>query len=285
IKIFHGDIYVKSPGSDRFTLARKPLRHQTAMQIAVYDDRYRPRALEDHPEWRRWRSESGWTVDDSSSHRYQGEGKAQDQWSELRHHHLVPDPEQWDAPLSQNPLPHPPRATLITDFYAYNTNMGVRTSDLITDPPMAPDGAWMQPHWVGDLTVATHLEIKDVAAEGSVRLELVKAGVPHRCTIELQTGRASFTRGAEVLGHRDTPMKGPGRFQVEFANVDDRLMLVINGRAVEPEGFVYETGEAIPIPAAADLAPAAVAVRNAAVVASDLVLKRDIYYTQDPGWI
>src|SRR5262249_61525637 len=92
IKIFHGDIYVRPPGSDRFTLARKPLRHQTAMQIAVYDDRYRPRALEDHPEWRRWRSESGWTVDDSSSHGYQIEGKSQDQWSELRYHHLVPDP-------------------------------------------------------------------------------------------------------------------------------------------------------------------------------------------------
>ena len=33
-------------------------------------------------------------------------------------------------------------------------------------------------------------------------------------------------------------------------------------------------------PTAADLAPAAIAVRNASVVASDLVLKRDIYYTQ-----
>ena len=285
IKIVHGDIYVKQPGSDRFTLARKPLRHQSAMQIAVYDDRHRPRALEDRPEWRRWRSETGWTGGDSATTGYQVQGKSTDDWSELRYHHLVPDPEQWDAVLSERPLPRPPRATLVTDFYSYNTNMGARSSDLITDPPVAPEGAWMQPHWVGDLTVLTHLEINEVAPAGSVRLELVKAGVPYRCTIELESGRATFTRGEEVLGHRDTTIKGPGRYQVEFANVDDRLMLVINGRAVEPEGFAYETGEASPIPTAADLTPAAIAVRNASVVASDLVLKRDIYYTQDPGWI
>ncbi len=41
----------------------------------------------------------------------------------------------------------------------------------------------------------------------------------------------------------------------------------------------------VPIPTAADLAPAAIAVRNVAAVASDLVLKRDIYYTQSPGRI
>ena len=78
-------------------------------------------------------------------------------------------------------------------------------------------------------------------------------------------------------------MKGPGRYRVEFANVDDRMTLVIDGRAVGEPGFAYETGEANPIPTAADLTPAAVAVRNATVEASDLVLKRDIYYTQYPG--
>ncbi len=41
--------------------------------------------------------------------------------------------------------------------------------------------------------------------------------------------------------------------------------------------------EPAPIPTEADLAPAAIAARNASIVASDLVLKRDIYYTQYPG--
>ena len=48
-------------------------------------------------------------------------------------------------------------------------------------------------------------------------------------------------------------------------------------------GLSLSRSEAVPIPTAADLAPAAIAVRNASVVASDLVLKRDIYYTQTPG--
>ncbi len=141
----------------------------------------------------------------------------------------------------------------------------------------------MQPHWVGDLTLESIIEVKQVKPGGSVRWELVKAGIPHRCTIDLTTGAATFTRGEEVLGHGETSMKGPGRYRVEFANVDDRMTLVIDGRPVGDPGFVYELGEGNPIPTAADLAPAAVAVRNASVEASDLVLKRDIYYTQKPG--
>ena len=67
IRIAHGDIYVKAPGQSDFVLARKPLRHQSAMQINVYDDRYRPRALAERDEWRRWRSASGWKQGDPST--------------------------------------------------------------------------------------------------------------------------------------------------------------------------------------------------------------------------
>jgi signal peptidase I len=284
IRIVHGDVYVKPTGSPGFTLARKPLRHQSAMMINVYDDRYRPRALADRDEWRRWRSDSGWTPSDSTASRYEVQGGPKDQWSELRYHHLVPDPEQWDTILHDRRLTHPPRSTLITDFYSYNTNMGAKSADLVSDPPAAHEGAWMQPHWVGDLTLEANIEVTQVASGGSVRFELVKAGVQHRCTIELESGIANITRGEEILSRWDTPIKGPGHYQVEFANVDDRMTLVVNGRAVDPEGFRYDTGDATPIPTAADLAPAGVAVRNASVIAGDLVLKRDIYYTQDPGW-
>ena len=62
------------------------------------------------------------------------------------------------------------------------------------------------------------------------------------------------------------------------------MTLVVNGRAVRPDGIVYESGDSIPIPTEADLSPAAVSVQgDAAVAVSDLVLKRDIYYTQQPG--
>ncbi len=59
IRIYHGDVFVKSAGSDKFTQARKPIRHQMATQITVYDDRYRPKALSGKTEWQRWRRRHG----------------------------------------------------------------------------------------------------------------------------------------------------------------------------------------------------------------------------------
>ncbi len=127
-----------------------------------------------------------------------------------------------------------------------------------------------------------------VAPGSAVRFELIKAGLAHRCTIDLDTGTAVLTRGEAELGRWQTPIKGTGSHHLEFANVDDRMTLVVDGRAVSPDGVTYETSGSAPIPTAADtaadLSPAAVSVRGAsAVVVSDLVLKRDIYYTQQPG--
>jgi signal peptidase I len=286
IRIFHGDVYVNPPGGEAFVLARKPLRHQSAMQISVYDDRYRARALADQPEWQRWRADAGgWTSPNPALSKFQSDANSTPEWAELRYEHRVPDPEQWDAVLSDRPVPHPARATLITDFYSYNTNMGADSSDLLDDAQRDHEGAWMQPHWVGDLTLKANLEIKNLKPEGALRLELVKAGRPHRCTIDPATGAAVVSRGDDVLGRWETPVKGPGRYDIEFANVDDRISLVVNGTACGGSGYEYESKERVPIPTVADLAPAAIAVRNVGVVASDLVLKRDIYYTQSPGRI
>jgi signal peptidase I len=283
IRIAHGDIYVKPPDGRDFALARKPLRHQQAMQTHVYDDRYRPRALADMPEWTRWRPSPGWTPAPSKS-LYRAEA-SRESWSELRYQHLVPDPEQWDAIVNGREPSRPPRPTLITDFYSYDTNLPARYSDLIGEnyDEQKTRYAWMQPHWVPDLTLESIIDVKQVKPGGSIRWELVKAGVAHRCAVDLTTGVATFTRGEDVVGRGETPIKGPGHYRVEFANVDDRMTLVVDGRAVNEPGFTYETGEANPIPTERDLAPAALAVRDATVEASDLVLKRDIYYTQNPG--
>ena len=67
--------------------------------------------------------------------------------------------------------------------------------------------------------------------------------------------------------------------------MDDRLTLWVNGRSIYESGVEYERGDDVLVPTAADLSPAGVAVRNGSVTVSDLVLKRDIYYTQNPGQI
>jgi signal peptidase I len=285
IRIAHGDIYVKPPGGEAYLLAHKPLRHQSAMQIPVYDDRHQPHALSDKPEWHRWVAQKGdWVPFERGVSRYQTKGSSDD-WSELRYRHLVPEPEQWDAVINDRALPREPRATLVTDFYSYNTNMVAGSSNLLDDVQHEQEGAWMQPHWVGDLTLQADLEVQKAGAGASVRLELVKAGVAHRCTIDLATGTAVVTRGNQELGRFQTSVKGTGRHHLDFANVDDRVSLMVDGYAASAEGFDFESQQAIPIPTEADLAPAAIATRNAEIIASDLVLKRDIYYTQYPGRI
>ena len=155
IRIYHGDVFVKSAGSDTFTQARKPMRHQMATQVTVFDDRHRPRSLNGKAEWQRWKSDAtGWRLVDPTGSRYQSEGGTKDEWVELRYRHLVPDPEQWEALEADRTLPWRPRATLITDFYSYNTNMTADYSNLLDDVQTAAGraSAWMQPHWVGDLT-------------------------------------------------------------------------------------------------------------------------------------
>jgi signal peptidase I len=254
--------------------------HQSAMQVNVYDHRHRPRSLVGRSEWERWRGRGAWGWHGREDGEYGAEASGRDTWSELRYHHLVPDPEQWEAIRDGTPLPRPPRATLITDFSSYNTNLSREDEDLMNG--RGSSWAWMQPHWVGDLTLEATLEVRRAGPGGTVRLELVKAGTPHHCTIDLLSGTATLTRGNDVVGRCETKIRGAGRYRVEFGNVDDRMTLIIDGRPAGP-GFAYEPGDATPVPTAADLRPAALAVRDASIRVSDLILKRDIYYAQFPG--
>ena len=180
IRIFHGDIFVKAPDQRKFVLARKPWKHQAAMQITAYDDRHRPRILSDKSEWRRWGSENGWKIVEPAESRYQTDGGTKDQWADLRYRHLVPDPEQWDALLNDRSIPRPPRSTLITDFYSYNTNMSADASSLLDDPRGDQEGAWMQPHWVGDLTLESTIEISSMTpnAAAAVRVDQGRSSPP-----------------------------------------------------------------------------------------------------------
>ena len=54
LRIWHGDVFIKPPGGKEFRQARKPLEHQQAMQMMVYDDAHRAASLKNRPEWRRW---------------------------------------------------------------------------------------------------------------------------------------------------------------------------------------------------------------------------------------
>jgi signal peptidase I len=276
LRVYFGDILTRPLGSrDAFRLERRPLEHQQAMQMLVYDDSHRPKALAAEPRWRRWQPAAAgtWTEETTGTYAIKATGPAP---ADLRYQHLVPDPRQWQELQRGLPLSTPIRPTLITDFYSYNS--GLSTDRRIDWSDGYPG------HWVGDLTLSFRLECESSA--GTVRIELVKGGVSNRCEIDLATGLATLSHGDHILG-QPTPcgIKGTGTHDVAFANVDERLTLWVDGRTPFADGIAYGEGSAHHVaPTAADLNPVGIgAAAGASVKVSGLVLKRDIYYTQNPG--
>ena len=281
VRIHYGDVLTRPLGSKQpFRLARKPLNHLQAMQMLVYDDAYRSKAFAEFPEWRRWAPGGGdaWTEATDGVYRSKADAPG---WAQLRYRHFVSDPKQWRAVLSGE-KPAPPRKTLITDFYSYNSGQAAGRDGHMPD--------WYRPHWVGDLGLT--FDVTPEKTEGKLRIELVEGGTPYRCAIDLATGQAWLYRGDAVLTPTpgETALKDTSRHTVFFANVDDRLTLTVDGTPVFGDGVAYEPDSVLedgsprhPGPTAADLDPVGIATEGASVGISGLVLKRDIYYTQNPG--
>ena len=193
LRIRGGDVWVGSrddPGA--FERPLRPLEHQQAMQVMVYDDCHRPASLDADPSWRRWSPAEPGAWSEAVPGTFVPDA-ASPGWSELRYRHLVPSPDQWDA-IRKGQGPAPPRARLITDFSSYNTDLAARDRG---DPRRA-SRAWLQPHWVGDLTVSMRLAVPRPG--GQLRLELIKGGRIGRCELDLATGEARLSHGELVLG-------------------------------------------------------------------------------------
>lgn len=288
LRIQRGDLWVRPRGSDsRFQRPARPLIHQEAMQIPVHDDLHRAKALGE--EWTRWTPRTPGTWIESTTGSYQakpiasppaqatGESADGGDWTDLVYRHVVPDPVQWDAITRGERVPHPPRPTLITDFYSYNTDI---TPDSDSHPALSSK-PWRQPHWVGDLTLSADLTVSE--PKGAVRLELVKAGVVNRCEIDLSTGEATLWHGASKLaGPSATGIHHAGDYVLRFANVDDRLSLRVDGNLPFGEGVGFDPGEVFS-PTAEDLAPARIGASGASVSVASLKITRDIYYSLKPS--
>jgi signal peptidase I len=278
IRIDGGDIWAQAPDqSADFERLLRPLDHQQAMQLTVYDDAHRAAALANDPRWLRWVTSPAhqWTQPVQGT--YSPNQNAAD-WSELRYHHVVPSPAQWRALRSGEPSPTPPLATLITDYYSYNTDVSAHE---LSRPRMAAR-AWFQPHWVGDLTLSLRLTTREPT--GKFRLELIKAGGSHRCEIDLTSGEAQLFRDDVPLGDAvPTGITRAGTYDLAFANVDGRLTLWVDGRLPFGAGPTYDSRLESPVPTAADLEPARIAAMRASIEVDQLILRRDVYYTLEPA--
>lgn len=291
IRISRGDVYARQKGAAEFEILRKSdPNKQLAIQILVSDDRLPPKRLIEQGWPERWAGMKkgardaedpatidGWLPDPEAAKtdaaRRSHEIAAQD-WSWLRYRHYVPSRIDWDAALNGIPV-QPPKPSLITDYYAYNT-FDLERSD-------------SKQFWVGDLTVSGVAQVSQAGTAPALLLELVEGVRRYRCEIDLKTGTANLSRTDELnpdgppisLASASTPIRGTGSYRFDFANVDDRLCLWVNGRLIPFGKGAEYAPSALPDPQDGDLTPIGLAAKDATVTFSELVVRRDIYYRAD----
>ena len=101
-------------------------------------------------------------------------------------------------------------------------------------------------HWVGDL--ASEYEVEILKGTGTLVLDLVEMGLHLQCRIDTSTGDAKLqvlkgdtaidafensTGGFANVATTSTNIRGPGKYRLKFANVDDQLILWVGGKIKE----------------------------------------------------
>lgn len=317
LRIYQGDLFVGDENATQdtdFEIARKPEEKVLAMRQLVHDTNYDPAEL-DAAGWPlRWSASSddanGWKVEKTlEGNRVQQTFNVDsntDDEAWLHYTHFTPDYDVWqsiaDAELkgTEPQLPEA-RPRLITDANPYN---GREDQSHLNNPyrfvasrdSLEVDRLRQGIHWVGDLMVEADVQVE--AARGELILQLVEAGKPFRCTIDLTTGKATLS-AAKVEGYAptaSTPLKAPGKYHIAFANFDDQLLLWVNGDLVSFDArTTYNVnqvfGKRSQIKPATDdndpgdLAPARIGARDAKLSVSRLQVWRDIYYIADKAGI
>jgi signal peptidase I len=284
VRITHGDIYVKGDHDAGFTIARKPPDKLLAMLQPVYDNDYAlPFLIEQGwpPRWQPVSHPAAGAWQTSADYRsFSSDGTAPgDTW--LRYQHCPPTYEQWQHLEHGEALgAHGPRAELITDFTAYNTNRETRN---VADGSPAPDADALGLNWVGDLALGLSVKVQSPA--GTLTLELIKGGRHFTCRIDVASGaaRLAIDSLASFRPAAKTPLRGPGTYRVMFSNVDEELRLWIDNKLI-----AFDAPTAYPPlnniqPRAADLSPAGIATRGAALEVQHVRVLRDLYYIAVPA--
>lgn len=247
-----------------------------------------------------WREATdGWQLqNDGHSFRLDGTGAAKGtHW--LRYRHFVPNSDTWrnvidkdvdqegndreslnDFGQARSKIVKPlrrPMPQLITDFCGYNAFSSGHDFDL---------DAYF---WVGDLTLSCDVQIKQLDEKAELLLELNEGAHRYRCRINPNTGEAQLAsliwmsrdkEEEEDLGKATTPIRGAGKYQLEFANVDNRLCLWVNGKLT-----TFGPKAEYPLPESEDfgpqdddLIPVGIAASGMNVDVAHLQIHRDIYY-------
>lgn len=280
IRIHRGDLFVKKPGEEGFTIARRPPEKIRVMLQTIHDTEHLPATLLEHGWPSRWQPEAdspGWHVaGDFRSFAHDGSA-SEESW--LRYHHVVPTQQTWIAADRGLPLDQDLTPQLVSDYCAYNAGTAKFQYDnrRRRGPIDGEDQKGVGLHWVGDLAVSCTLDVR--SKQGEVVFELVEGGRRMQCRVDVATGRAALSIvGDEFHREANTAVSRPGTYELMFANIDDELLLWVNGKVVAfDEATAYDPlGNTTPRPD--DLAPVGIASRGADVEISNVKVSRDIYY-------
>jgi len=300
IRIKHGDIYFKK-GKDDFAIARKEAPDKlVAMLLPVFDNRVMPKLIEQG--WpSRWDgvqgpggdAVGGWKTDDYLIFATKPDVSGET-W--FRYQHRVPSLEHWRIPSRHNPpmegLPGPKLGAKvepqwITNFCAYNsTGLLSQVEDLKREketrlPSYPPSHRIHQEGlWVGDLAVECTIEVE--SKKGEAMLELVEGGRSMQCRIDVSSGKATLTISGfdSFRPTAQTDVRGPGQYELRFANCDDQLRLWVDGDEIEFDGTTtYDLGTLHKTEQ--DKSPVAVGSAGAKLRVSNLNILRDTYFIAD----
>jgi signal peptidase I len=295
LSIRHGDVFIKPDGQEQASIAQKPPEKVVAMMQPVYDNDYVVPQLLRRGLPARWspasstgREAGRWKAsEDLKSFRIDGTS-SDDEW--LRYRHCVPSYRNWQTLQGGADLPPMSvRGRLVTDFVPYNTERVEsrgHAQDLSADTLGLGESASPETlglHWVGDLVLECTVSAEQ--AGGRLLMGLVKAGKLFRCELDLATGQATLSiDGVEPFrAGAPTRCRGAGEHRVRFANVDQRLLLWIDGSPVSFDSATSYWPLDDSRPQAGDLEPARIGSRGAAVRVSHIKLFRDVYYIAQRG--
>ncbi len=290
LKISHGDLLTRphSDGTDSndWTIARKPPKKLLAMLRPVFDNDVAPR-LSEYGWPTRWNpvdpsdgeSDGDWEAsEDLTSFATDGTSRS-DVW--IRYEHRVPSLGDWNHQLRHGTPPsRPVRLQLVSDFCGFNS--GRNRKDIRNGLHQVESSGV---HWVGDLALKCTLDVR--SQEGQVVLELVEGGRAMQCRIDLAAGTAELSiDGLDGFGPKGTTaVRGPGEYEVTFANVDDQLRLWIDGALIrfgDSDAATCYPPLDNKIPRhtrkTSDLTPVGIGSEGAALEVRGLRIFRDIYY-------
>ncbi|WP_428308417.1 signal peptidase I [Lacipirellula sp.] len=325
IRIYQGDIFVKSIDADEseYQIARRSPEKIVAMLEPVHDSDYESATLYNAGWPLRWAATTpdGWKLDAKVEgknvvQRFSIDQSKDDPAAWLRYRHQTADHDQWEparriaregieaiakeagltVEASKEEMRSSAHPKLITDFNPYNASLQ-RYEAESRGWKLGANSMHQGTEWVGDLAVEATVEVEE--ARGQLMLDLVEAGNHFRATFNLADGKVELTaidgRTGEPLDFKatgQTSVSAAGTYELRFANVDDQLLLWIDGDLVDLGDATYDPDKLLPagrkgmIPWASpnadedqgDLSPAGVGALDAKLTVTRLALLRDIYY-------